>query len=136
MNAFQKPFYLFLLLAGLFVASQAGCQQVRNGRETQAPATQQTSTQSEQTKTPIPMKTIIVDVRTPEEWQFDGHAPCSVNYPLGPEFAAKIDSLKAYDKVVLVCRSGARAGSAKALLESAGFKNVENKGPWQHIQCN
>lgn len=82
------------------------------------------------------MKTIIVDVRTPEEWQFDGHAPCSVNYPLGPEFAAKIDSLKTYDKVVLVCRSGARAGSAKALLESAGFKNVENKGPWQNIQCN
>ncbi|MFN7301041.1 MAG: rhodanese-like domain-containing protein [Bacteroidia bacterium] len=136
MNAFQKTFYLFLLLAGLFAASQAGCQQVRNGRETQAPATQQSSTQSEQTKTPIPMKTIIVDVRTPEEWQFDGHAPCSVNYPLGPEFAAKVDSLKAYDKVVLVCRSGARAGSAKALLESAGFKNVENKGPWQNIQCN
>ena len=25
---------------------------------------------------------IIVDVRTTEEWEFDGHAECSVNYPL------------------------------------------------------
>lgn len=27
------------------------------------------------------LKQIIVDVRTTEEWEFDGHAEGSVNYP-------------------------------------------------------
>jgi len=81
-------------------------------------------------------KQIIVDVRTTEEWEMDGHAACSVNYPLD-EFDDKIDELKAYDKVILVCRSGNRAGIAKAKLMHAGFtKDVENLGPWQNVSCN
>ena len=81
-------------------------------------------------------KQIIVDVRTTEEWQMDGHAACSVNYPLD-EFENKIEELKAYDKVVLVCRSGNRAGIAKAKLLHAGYsKEVENLGPWQNVTCN
>lgn len=36
---------------------------------------------------------IIVDVRTPEEWEYDGHANCSVNYPLD-ELSGKIEELK------------------------------------------
>lgn len=79
-------------------------------------------------------KEIIVDVRTPEEWQYDGHAECSVNYPLD-QLQDKINELKAYDHVVLVCRSGGRAGSAKRMLEAAGIKNVENLGPWQNVSC-
>ncbi|MBL7918191.1 MAG: rhodanese-like domain-containing protein [Bacteroidia bacterium] len=79
-------------------------------------------------------KEIIVDVRTPEEWEFDGHADCSVNYPLD-QLENKIEELKAYEHVVLVCRSGNRAGHAKRMLESAGIKNVENMGAWQNIGC-
>lgn len=79
-------------------------------------------------------KSIIVDVRTMEEWDEDGHAACSVNYPLN-ELETRIESLKAYDKVIVVCRSGSRAGTAKELLEQAGIKNVENKGAWQNIDC-
>ncbi len=79
-------------------------------------------------------KEIIVDVRTPEEWEFDGHADCSVNYPLD-QIENKIEELKAYEHVVLVCRSGNRAGHAKRMLESAGIKNVENMGAWQNIGC-
>ncbi len=33
---------------------------------------------------------IIVDVRTTEEWQQDGHADCAVNYPLD-QFESKIE---------------------------------------------
>lgn len=80
------------------------------------------------------MTSIIVDVRSPEEWQYDGHAECSVNYPLD-KFPAYIESLKAYDKVVLVCRSGNRANHAMALLKKAGITNVENKGTWQNVSC-
>ncbi len=79
-------------------------------------------------------KEIIVDVRTPEEWEFDGHAECSVNYPLD-EIQGKIEELKKYEHVVLVCRSGNRAGMAKRMLEGAGIKNVENLGPWQNVAC-
>ena len=79
-------------------------------------------------------KTIIIDVRTVEEWVNDGHADCSVNYPLA-ELDKKIASLKEYNKIIIVCRSGSRAGVAKDLLEQAGIKNVENKGAWQNITC-
>jgi rhodanese-related sulfurtransferase len=79
-------------------------------------------------------KTIIVDVRTTEEWINDGHAKCTVNYPLDI-LNTKIDSLKAFDTIILVCRSGSRAGRAKGLLEEAGLKNIENKGAWQNINC-
>lgn len=78
---------------------------------------------------------IIVDVRTPEEWDMDGHAACSVNYPLD-QIQNKIEDLKQYKHIVLVCRSGNRAGIAKQILEQAGLKNIENKGPWQNASCS
>lgn len=81
-------------------------------------------------------KQIIVDVRSEEEWQFDGHADCSVNYPLDI-FESKIEELKKFDRVVLVCRSGNRAGIAKRQLMNAGYTNeIENLGPWQNVSCN
>ncbi len=79
-------------------------------------------------------KMIIVDVRTVEEWKNDGHADCSVNIPLD-ELSTKLDSLRSYEKVVVVCRSGHRADIAKSSLEKEGIQNVENKGPWQNIDC-
>ena len=77
---------------------------------------------------------IIVDVRTTEEWQQDGHADCAVNYPLG-QFESKIEELKAYKNVALVCRSGNRAEQAKLMLENSGYQHAENKGAWQNIVC-
>ncbi len=80
-------------------------------------------------------KEIIVDVRTKGEWMYDGHADCAVNYPLD-QFDSKIEELKKYDKVILVCRSGGRAGVAQMKLLNAGFKNkIENLGPWQNVTC-
>jgi phage shock protein E len=88
------------------------------------------------TETKTEVKQIIVDVRTVEEWENDGHADCTVNYPLDT-FETKIEELKKYDKVIIVCRSGNRAGVAKKQLVSAGFtKEVENLGAWQNVNCN
>jgi rhodanese-related sulfurtransferase len=80
------------------------------------------------------MKKIIVDVRTKEEWEHDGHADCSVNYPLD-NLMDKLDELKKYNSITLVCRSGVRASHAEELLYSAGIKNIENKGSWKNIDC-
>lgn len=80
-------------------------------------------------------KQIIVDVRTTEEWENDGHADCTVNYPMDI-FESKIEELKKYDKVIIVCRSGNRAGKAKEQLQAAGYtKEIENLGSWQNINC-
>lgn len=79
------------------------------------------------------LKQIIVDVRTTEEWDFDGHAEGSVNYPLDT-FENHIKELMSYDKIILVCRSGGRASVAQAQLRSAGYtKAVQNLGGWQNV---
>jgi rhodanese-related sulfurtransferase len=77
---------------------------------------------------------IIVDVRTIQEWNEDGHAPCTVNYPLD-EIGNHVSELKSYKKITLVCRSGNRANQAKVQLEKAGVKNIVNLGPWQNVVC-
>jgi phage shock protein E len=79
-------------------------------------------------------KTVVVDVRSVDEWNNDGHADCALNIPL-PELESHLDSLRKFEKVILVCRSGNRAGSAMHLLTEAGFKNVENHGSWKNIEC-
>ncbi len=79
------------------------------------------------------MKTINIDVRSIEEWEYDGHAENSINIPLD-RFPEKVNELLDYDRIVLVCRSGGRAGVAQSLLRNAGFdKEVLNKGPWQTL---
>ena len=97
--------------------------------------TKTTTTMETNVATKTNTKEIIVDVRSIEEWNEDGHADCSVNFPLD-QFASKIEELKKYDKVILVCRSGNRAGIAKGQLQSAGYtKEIENLGPWQNVTC-
>lgn len=81
------------------------------------------------------MKTIIVDVRSVEEFNIDGHAKCSVNYPLD-KIENYVDTLLDYDQIILVCRSGNRANIAKSILAQHGLTNAENRGEWQNINCN
>jgi phage shock protein E len=81
---------------------------------------------------------IILDVRNPDEWN-GGHLERSTLIPL-PELEARlteVDALVGGDKakpVIVVCRSGGRAGKAKTLLESRGYTHVVNGGAWQSLQ--
>ena len=64
----------------------------------------------------------LIDVRTPAEFEA-GHIPGAVNVPLD-ELKASLDSLCSVlddHDVVLVCRSGARAGQAQEVLTAAGL---------------
>ena len=73
---------------------------------------------------------VIVDVRSPQEFK-SGHAKKSKNIPL-PKLKTKIKTLK--DKeVILVCKSGGRAGMAKSILKKEGVI-AHNLGPWQNAQ--
>lgn len=121
----MKQIKLMLLLTLLLTIGLVGCNSKTNTTEKIEPVGSTIKNDKE----------IIVDVRTPEEWNNDGHADCSVNYPLN-EIESKIEELKKYNRVVLVCRSGNRAGTAQEILQNAGLKNVENLGPWQNISCD
>ena len=71
---------------------------------------------------------VWIDVRTTEEFSAD-HISGDTNIPLA---TIKADELaKKYGKdaeLVLYCRSGKRAGEAKALLDAAGFSKVSSAG--------
>ena len=71
---------------------------------------------------------VWIDVRTTEEFSAD-HIKGDANIPLATVNADEL--AKKYGKdaeLVLYCRSGKRAGEAKALLDAAGFTKVSNAG--------
>ena len=75
---------------------------------------------------------IIVDVRSASEYKA-GHIPGSKNFPLDT-IRTKVAELKKNNKpVITVCRSGARSGMAKGILQSSGIE-VYNGGPWASLK--
>jgi len=87
----------------------------------------------------------VLDVRTPEEYLFVGHAEMATNIPVSlqgfdwdPERKhfgmtpnpAFVDEVKAWagpdDTILVMCRSGGRSARAVNALADAGFKNVYN----------
>lgn len=67
---------------------------------------------------------LIVDVRTPQEFAA-GHFEGAINIPLNT-VEANLDQFKGQEQIVVYCRSGARSGNAKKILDNAGFENVIN----------
>ncbi len=74
---------------------------------------------------------VIIDVRTPSEFQ-GGHVAGSRNIPLN-EISASVDELKALNKpLVLCCASGMRSKKATSTLSSAGIECL-NGGSWTQV---
>jgi rhodanese-related sulfurtransferase len=69
-------------------------------------------------------KTVVVDIRTPEEFA-NGHLRDAKNIPLA-DFGTRIGELdKSKGKsVVVVCQTGARVDKAIKQLQAAGFEDV------------
>jgi phage shock protein E len=67
---------------------------------------------------------LILDVRTPEEYQA-GHIPGAVNIP-HDQLASRLSELpiSKSDEVVVHCEKGGRAAKAESVLAAAGYKNV------------
>jgi rhodanese-related sulfurtransferase len=83
----------------------------------------------------------ILDVRTPEEYIFVGHAPMAHNIPfhlfnykmavrnkgplmkVNPNFIVEVgQKFKTSDTILVICRSGNRSAAAVNAMASAGFK--------------
>jgi len=92
-----------------------------------------------------PEKVMILDVRTPEEYLYIGHAEMAWNIPLlfqtynwdaergyfsmkpNTEFISLIKTVfQSGDTILVTCRSGGRSAMAVNRLADAGFKNVYN----------
>lgn len=72
--------------------------------------------------------TIIIDVRTPEEFQtghLEGAQLLDIN---GGELQSALPSLDPEAEYLVYCRSGNRSGQAVALMKEAGFTSVTNIG--------
>jgi rhodanese-related sulfurtransferase len=92
-----------------------------------------------------PEKAIVLDVRTPEEYAFLGHAPMAYNFPSklwtgkwvpdkktfaledNPDFEAQMKKkFGLNDTILVMCRSGHRSAAAVNRLAKAGFTEVYN----------
>jgi rhodanese-related sulfurtransferase len=92
-----------------------------------------------------PGRVHILDVRTPEEYVFVGHAEMARNIPVlfvkhewnaeinefavepNPDFISEAKRLFApTDMILVMCRSGDRSARAVDVLAKAGFVNVHN----------
>jgi len=92
-----------------------------------------------------PKKATVLDVRTPEEVLFVGHAAMAWNVPLflqtyvwdaergkfpmkpNPDFISQVKKIaKPGDTLLVMCRSGGRSAMAVNQLAEAGFKRVFN----------
>jgi rhodanese-related sulfurtransferase len=92
-----------------------------------------------------PGRVHIIDVRTPEEYVFVGHAEMARNIPIlfvkhewnadinefavepNPDFISEVKRLFApTDTLLVMCRSGDRSALAVNALAKAGFVNVYN----------
>ena len=71
-------------------------------------------------------KAILLDVRTPEEFE-SGHLPGALNIDIrGYDFHEQIETLDPNTSYFVYCRSGARSTSACKFMESKGFEEVIN----------
>ena len=69
-----------------------------------------------------PVKPVILDVRTPEEFAA-GHVPGAVNIPYDL-VDERLSEIPKTDEVVLYCRSGRRAALAAETLSAAGYTKL------------
>jgi len=81
---------------------------------------------------PEASESIVVDVRTPREYE-QGHYKSSLNIPLNLIDSHIKDFKDSGKKIVLLCRSGARSGRATELLRSHGIE-AYNGGPWDSFE--
>jgi len=71
---------------------------------------------------------VLVDVRTPEEYDWERiDGAINIDWK-SDDFANKIQELDKKKPVLIYCRSGARASRARRRMKQLGFSNVINLG--------
>lgn len=69
---------------------------------------------------------VILDVRTPEEYD-GGHIRNAININLNsPDFNDEINKLDKNKTYIVYCRSGSRSNAARNIMEDSGFRHILN----------
>ena len=69
-------------------------------------------------------KVILVDVRTPKEFN-EGHLENALNIDwLGDNFAKDFEKIDKKETIYLYCKSGGRSAAATKFLDSLGYENI------------
>src|SRR5690554_7804350 len=102
-----------------------------NSQTSEASKTEQSSQNVKQDDKINFDKAFIVDVRTPQEFA-SGHYEGAVNIPLN-QVSQQLSEFDDKEQIVVYCRSGARSGNAKQILESNGYTNVTNAINLSHL---
>lgn len=78
---------------------------------------------------------VIIDVRTPGEFA-ENHLQEALNIDFrDASFETKIKALDKKQRYQLYCRTGNRSGQAAKLMQTLGFKSVENLGSLQEASA-
>ncbi|SFU53992.1 rhodanese-like domain-containing protein [Pontibacter akesuensis] len=121
----MKSYLIVLLAAGLFSCTST---------PPQAPAEVQQMTAQTFREQNMNSKTVLVDVRTPEEFA-TGHLEGALNSDFrGGAFATEMQNWDKDKTYYLYCASGNRSGKAAELMKEAGFRNIVNVGAFQDLK--
>ncbi|MBO9338567.1 MAG: rhodanese-like domain-containing protein [Chloroflexus sp.] len=97
----------------------------RNLREAQQNQVATMTVQELKTQLEAHAPIVLVDVRQPEEFAYDGHVAGARLLPL-PVLATRLNELPKDQPIVCICRSGNRSQVACEMLQRYGFTNVTN----------
>jgi rhodanese-related sulfurtransferase len=71
---------------------------------------------------------ILLDVRTQQEWEEDGHIEGATSIPLDELEARAEDELPKDAEIIVYCRSGNRSAQGADFLVEHGYTNVSDMG--------
>ncbi len=95
-----------------------------------------TTTQSGAAAASLAPGTVVIDVRTPEEYAA-GHLQGARNIDVSsPTFVEVISTLPTDDPYVVYCRTGNRSAQAVAIMRSQGFTDVTDAGGIDEAQVS
>lgn len=118
----------FLLLSCLALCGLSACgseEKTAGAPQTEIPSVEVSQATSGSAAS---QETILLDVRTPEEFAA-GHVEGAINLDYySPDFQEEILKLDRNATYEVYCRSGKRAGNAKTMMENSGFSHVTNIG--------
>lgn len=78
--------------------------------------------------TEFPEGTVLIDVRTPQEFA-DGHLQDALNIDIqSPDFAAQLSELPTDGSYFVYCRSGNRSAQAISQMKQRGFTTLIDGG--------
>jgi len=127
MDTFKKLLVFFVVVLGIITSCSSSSEKAGNDTKVREEATAETKKLSPTQAYEMAsgdQEMIIVDVRTPEEYE-SGHIAGAININLRSEdFQDKLKNLNKGKKYLVYCMGGHRSNRAQLLMDSLDFEQV------------